>query len=72
MLQFDLLRTMFLEHLPDEARIAWIVFNQEHDVNLSLDHMLRLGCGNLAMVSQKSLMLLTTPSNSSNCTGLLK
>ncbi len=65
-------RAVLVEHLANQTCVAWIVFNKKNNVDRFPAHPLYLCCGNLTLVSQKSLMLLTTLSNSSSCTGLLR
>ncbi len=66
----DPVAPLLIEHLPEQPRVAGIVFDQEEDLGRSLAHASSACSGNLTFVSQKSLMLFTRASNSSSCTGL--
>ena len=52
--------------------VAGVVFDQENRFDCFHGRQLCVGCGNLTLVSQKSLMLFTRLSNASNCTGLVR
>jgi hypothetical protein len=51
-------------------RVTRIVFNQQY-VDRQAGHLFAAR-GNLTLVSQKSLMLFTSASNASNCTGFVR
>ena len=70
--QLSVVRALLVEHLAEQAGVAGVVFDQQNRFDRFLAHPLCACCGNLAFVSQKSLMLFTRLSNASNCTGLLR
>ena len=64
--------SLLVEHLAEQAGVSGIILDQEKYFDWFMAHPLHLCCGNLTLVSQKSLMLFTRLSNASSCTGLLR
>src|SRR5579862_6147012 len=69
---FGFVRSCLIEHLPKQTSVSGVVLDQEKQPKRLPNHAFCLGCGNLTLVSQKSLMLFTKASNASSCTGLLR
>ena len=69
--QFCVGRGLLVQHLPNQAGVSRVVFDQEQ---ARCCHRAHPPCrfGNLTFVSQKSVVLATSLSNAANCTGLLR
>ena len=67
-----LLRALLVQHLAQQTGVSRVVFDQKKYLDRFSPHPLCSCCGNLTLVSQKSLMLFTRLSNASNCTGLVR
>ena len=72
MRQIRAARFVLMEHFAQQTGVSVVIFHHQNDPDRFLTHALCLCRGNLALVSQKSLMLFTRLSNASNCTGLLR
>ena len=64
--KLDVPRSLVDEHLAEQARISEVVLDEEEDLDRFRVHLPGVGWGNLTLVSQKSLMLFTSASNSSS------
>ena len=60
------------EHLCEQTGVAWIVFDEENPRDRNGAHIACREFGSFTLVSQKSLMLFTSVSKASSCTGLVR
>lgn len=60
------LQTLLLEHLAQQTRVARIILDQQDRSDRFPVHSACVCCGSLTLVSQNSMMLFTSPSNSSS------
>jgi hypothetical protein len=62
---------LLVQHLAEQAGVSCVVLNPQQTSD-RLPAQALCCCGSLTLVSQKSLMLVTRPSNASSWTGFLR
>ena len=62
-------RILLFEHFAEQTCEPAIILDQQNSLDRRVAHPGWLCCGNMTLVSQKSLMLRTSASNASSVTG---